>query len=276
MAIADRGMRYSLRALNGLARLELLDRLGVRQPVERLLYNGSKTSVRTAGRVGRAFNGVANRGRPARPSTAPRRDLFDLTPDDEQQMLRDSFRQFATERLRPAAHDADDASAAPAELMAEASELGITMLGVPEELGGVVDERSAVTSVLIGEALAHGDMGLAFAALAPAAVSTALGLWGDGDQQSAYLPAFVGDDVPAAALALLEPRALFDPMHLGTTARRTDAGFTLDGAKSLVPRAADAELFVVAAQLDDQGPALFIVESKTEGVYNEPEPAMGL
>jgi alkylation response protein AidB-like acyl-CoA dehydrogenase len=191
-------------------------------------------------------------------------------------MLRESFKQFAGDRLRPAAHDADAASAAPAELMAEASELGITMLGVPEELGGVVDERSAVTSVLIGEALAHGDMGLAFAALAPAAVSTALGLWGDADQQSAYLPPFVGDDVPAAALALLESRPLFDPMHLETTARRTDAGFTLEGAKALVPRAADCELFVVGARLDDGGPALFIVESKTDGVYTEPEPAMGL
>src|SRR4051794_16295913 len=277
MAIADRGMRYSLRALNGLARLELLDRLGMRQPVERLLYNGSKTSIRTAGRVGRAFNGVATRGRPARPSTAPRRDLFDLTPDDEQQMLRDSFRQFATERLRPAAADADAASAAPAELMAEASELGITMLGVPEDLGGVVDERSAVTSVLIGEALAHGDMGLAVAALAPAAVSTALGLWGDADQQATYLPPFVGDDVPAAALALLEPQPLFDPRRLRPAARRVEGGgFELNGVKSLVPRAAHAELFVIGADLEGSGPALFVVESSTGGVFTEAEPAMGL
>src|SRR4051794_41974180 len=101
MAIADRGMRYSLRALNGLARLELLDRLGVRQPVERLLYNGSKTSVRTAGRVGRAFNGVASRGRPARPPPAPRPDPFDPTPPHQPQMLPDPFPQFPPRRLGP-------------------------------------------------------------------------------------------------------------------------------------------------------------------------------
>ena len=52
------------------------------------------------------------------------------------------------------------------------------MLGVPEELGGVMHEQAAVTSVLIGEALAHGDMGIAYAALAPGAVATAIGLWG--------------------------------------------------------------------------------------------------
>ena len=75
------------------------------------------------------------------------------------------------------------------------------MLGVPEELGGAVEERSAITSTLVTEALAGGDMGIAFATLAPAAVCTALGLWGDADQQATYLPAFTGEDVPAAALA---------------------------------------------------------------------------
>jgi alkylation response protein AidB-like acyl-CoA dehydrogenase len=125
-------------------------------------------------------------------------------------------------------------------------------------------------------ALAHGDLGLAFACLAPAAVSAALGLWGDAEQQARYLPEFVGDDVPAAALALLEPRPLFDPFKLETTARASDGGYVLRGVKSLVPRAAEAELFVVGAQLEDRGPALFIVESATKGVFTEPEPAMGL
>ena len=278
MALQDRGMRLGLRALNGFAGLGVLDRIGMRGQAERFLYRASKTSVQTAGRVGRTFNGKApSRGKPARPSAAQRGDLFDLTPSDEQQMLRDSFSSFASEKLRKAAHAADAESVAPTELMAEGSELGITMLGVPEELGGVVDERSAVTSVLIGEALAHGDMGLAVAVLAPAAVSTALGLWGDADQQSTYLPAFVGDDPPAAAFASLEPRPLFDPLHLETRARRgDDGGFVLDGVKSLVPRAADAELFVVSAELEGKGPALFLVESKTDGVLIEPEPAMGL
>jgi alkylation response protein AidB-like acyl-CoA dehydrogenase len=270
-------MRYGLRFLNGLASMELLDRIGMREPAQRLIYGASKNSVRAAGRAGRTFSAVSKRARPARPASAPRRDLFDLTPSDEQQMLRESFREFAGKKLRPAAQQADADSAAPADLMAEASELGITMLGVPEELGGVVDERSAVTSVLIGEALAHGDMGLAVAALAPAAVSTALGLWGDADQQATYLPPFVGEDVPAAALALLEPQPLFDPRRLRTTARRVEGGgFELNGVKSLVPRAADAELFVIGAELEGTGPALFVVESSTTGVFTEAEPAMGL
>jgi hypothetical protein len=119
-------------------------------------------------------------------------------------------------------------------------------------------------------------MGLAFAALAPAGVATALGLWGDADQQAAYLPPFVGDDVPGAALALLEPHALFDPLELETIAREKNGGYVLSGAKSLVPRGAGAELFVIGAQLEGKGPALFVVESGTGGVTTQPEPAMGL
>src|SRR3954471_11300354 len=277
MALADRGMKIGLRALNGFAGMDVLDRIGMRDRAERFLQGGAKQSVRTAGRAGRTFNTVTKRGKPARPSTAPSRNLFDLTPSDEQQMLRESFAAFAAEKLRPAATAADAESKAPDELMAQSSELGITMLGVPEEVGGAVDERSAVTSVLVAEALPHGARGLAFAALAPAGVATALSLWGDAEQQSTYLPELVGDNPPAAAVATLEPRPLFDPLHLQTTADgATDGGFTLNGVKSLVPRAAEAELFVVSAQVEGDGPGLFLVESKAEGVFTEPEPAMGL
>src|SRR5581483_3301693 len=205
-----------------------------------------------------------------------RSDLFDLTPTDEQQMLAESVRDFAQARLRPAAEKADAECAAAPELLAQANELGLSMVGVPEELGGAVEERSAVTSVLMSEALARGDMGIAVACLAPAGVSTALGLWGDADQQATYLPAFVGDDVPAAALAIQEPRALFDPFKLHTQAKSTDGGYVIEGVKSLVPRAGDGELFVIAAELEGNGPALFIVESKSEGLSVEPEPAMGI
>jgi alkylation response protein AidB-like acyl-CoA dehydrogenase len=119
-------------------------------------------------------------------------------------------------------------------------------------------------------------MGLAVACLAPAAVSTALSLWGDEEQQARYLPEFVGDHIPAAALAILEPRALFDPFKLQTRARPTNGGYVLGGVKSLVPRAVDGELFVVAAELEGRGPALFLVEATAGGISVEPEPAMGI
>lgn len=274
--LAERGMAVGLRALNRLASNPLIDRLGLRDSAERVLHEASKATVRTATRAGRTFAATQKLAKPARQPRARRSDLFDLTPDDEQQMLRESVRDFSLAKLRPAAEAADEACAAPEELLSQANELGLTMVGVPEELGGAVTERSAVTTVLMSEALAQGDMGIAVACLAPAAVSTALSLWGDADQQATYLPEFVGENVPAAALAILEPRPLFNPVELHTRARRAGGGFVLDGVKSLVPRASDAELFVIAAQLENEGPALFVIEPGGEGLSVEPEPAMGL
>ena len=140
----------------------------------------------------------------------------------------------------------------------------------------MMHEQAAVTTVLIGEALAHGDMGIAYAALAPGAVATAIGHWGTAEQEATYLPAFTGEDTPAAALAILEPRPLFDPLKLETKARKDGEDWVLSGAKSLVARPGECELFVVAAEAEDLGPALFVIESGTTGLSTEPEPAMGL
>jgi alkylation response protein AidB-like acyl-CoA dehydrogenase len=274
--LAERGMAAGLRALNWLAASDLLDRLGLREPTERFLSGASKTTARTAARAGRTFAAAQRLSRPARQPKKPSTDLFDLEPDDEQQMLRDSVREFGLDRLRKAAELADAECATPPELLGQANELGLSMVGVPEELGGAVEQRSAVTSVLMSEALAQGDMGIAVACLAPAGVSTALSLWGDVDQQSTYLPEFVSENVPSAALAMLEPRALFDPFVMRTRARKAGGGYTLNGIKSLIPRASDGEVFIVAAELEGTGPALFIAESKTDGISVEPEPAMGV
>jgi hypothetical protein len=103
-----------------------------------------------------------------------------------------------------------------------------------------------------------------------------LGLWGDGEQQAAYLPAFAGDSPPAAAIAITEPRVIGDPFALQTRARRTpDGDFILDGAKALVPLAAEAELLVVGAELDGR-PSLFLVEPGAAGLSVAPDPGMGI
>jgi alkylation response protein AidB-like acyl-CoA dehydrogenase len=275
--LAERGVAWGLQAVNAFASSDLLDRLGIRETAEKLLFSGTKQSVRAAGAAGRAFKATTQLTSPQRqPKASKPKELFDLTPTDEQKMLAESVRDFALERVRKAAHDADAAAATPQALLDQANELGLAMVGVPESLGGVVEERSAVTAVLLAEALAQGDLGIAVAALAPAGVATALSLWGDADQQATYLPEFVGDNPPAAAVAVTEPQALFDPLKLKTTATKTTEGYTLNGVKALVPRAADDELFIIAADLDGQGPALFIVESKTKGLSTTPEPAMGL
>jgi len=259
-------------ALNRVA--PVADRLGLKKQVDRALYQATKTGFQAAGAATRTFTAARRLGSAKRLPPVPSTGVFDLTPTEEQRLIVETVREFATERLRPAAAAADDKCEPDQSLLDTAASLGITLLGVPEELGGVATESSTVTNVLVAEALATGDMGLALACLAPAGVANALVLWGNEEQQATYLPAFTGDDVPAAALAIQEPRPLFDPFSLRTKAYRVAGGFRLTGVKSLVPRASAAELFVVAADVEGRGPALFIVESSS--VTIESEPAMGL
>jgi alkylation response protein AidB-like acyl-CoA dehydrogenase len=262
--------------LNRLAQSRAIDRLGLRKQTERVVFEATKTGFRTAGALTRSFTAASKLAQPARLPAARRSERFDLTPTEDQQMVVEVVKEFAAEVLRPAAAVADGACTTDAKVLAQSAELGLSLIEVPEELGGIVTERSAMTGILVAEAMAHGDMGQAVACLAPAAVSTAISLWGDEAQQATYLPAFTGSSVPAAALAILEPRPLFDPFSLKTRATRQRTGNLLNGVKSLVPRGAEAELFVIAAQLEDQGPALFLVESEHPGLVIEAEPSMGL
>ncbi|MBY0288649.1 MAG: acyl-CoA dehydrogenase family protein [Mycobacteriaceae bacterium] len=254
---------------------EFLDRYNLREPLNGGLKYGVKQVFSVAGAASRQFKRASGaQGGPARLKKSGS-DYFDLTPDDEQKMIVDTVGEFAEEVMRPSARDADETATYPPDLVAKAAELGVTAINVPEDFDGIAAHRAAVTNVLVAEALAYGDMGLALPILAPAGVASALTNWGSADQQATYLKEFAGENVPQACVAISEPRPLFDPTALKTTAVRTPSGYRLDGVKSLVPAAANAELFIVAAQLNGK-PALFIVESSSQGVSVKADPSMGI
>jgi alkylation response protein AidB-like acyl-CoA dehydrogenase len=271
---------YLVAGLSRLAQADLLDRLGIRKQAEQTVFTVTSGGFKAVTVASRQFSRKgSSKKQGVRPPGVSAPGTFDLTPTEDEQMLVDVVTEFAEEVVRPAAADANEACAAPAELLEASLEIGLPILGVPEALGGISEERSAMAGTLVAEALGKGDMGLAVATLAPGSVATAIGLWGTDQQQQTYLPAFTGDRkgemVPAAALALAEPAVLFDALTPSTTATRTDDGFVLDGLKSLVPRGAEAELFVVGAMLDDM-PALFLIESSTPGLTIEADPSMGV
>lgn len=269
------GVDIAIALITPLVGQEFLDKYQLRDPLNRALRYGTKTIFSTAATTSRQFKRVQNlRTGPTRLKSSGK-DYFDLTPDDEQKMIVETLDEFAEEVLRPAAHDADEAATHPQDLIAKAAELGITAINIPEDFDGIAAHRSSVTNVLVAEALAYGDMGLALPLLAPGGVASALTHWGSADQQATYLPEFAGENVPQACVAIAEPQPLFDPTRLKTTAVRTPSGYRLDGVKSLVPAAADAELFIVGAQLDGK-PALFIVESSAKGLTVKADPSMGL
>lgn len=267
---------YAVAALSRLAQSDVLDRIGLRKQAEQVVFTTTRSGFKTVTSASRTFARSGRADAPgARPADTPRPGVFDLTPTEDEQMLVDVVTELAEEVLRPAAAEADDACAVPEPVLKAGLELGLPLLGVPEALGGISEERSAMAGTLVAEALAKGDLGLAVASLAPGAVATALGLWGTEEQQQTYLPAFTEADVPAAALAIAEPTVLFDALSPATTAVRSDGRLLLNGVKSAVARGAEAELFVVGAQLDGQ-PVLVLVESGTPGLEVVADPGMGV
>lgn len=258
---------------------ELLDKYNLRDPFNRGLRYGVRTAFSAAGATTRQFKRVQGIGKaPTRLASSRSEkasDYFDLTPDDDQKMIVETVKEFAEEILRPAAYDADDAAQYPADLLTKAAELGVTAINIPEDFDGIAEHRSTITNALVAEALAYGDMGLALPILAPGGVASALTHWGSADQQATYLREFAGENVPQACVAIAEPHALFDPTSLRTTAVRTPSGYRLDGVKSLVPAAANAEVFIIAAQFNGR-PSLFLVEAASEGLTVKADPSMGI
>ncbi|MCH8496936.1 MAG: acyl-CoA dehydrogenase family protein [Marinobacter sp.] len=266
----------ALSAMNRLAGAPWLDRFGLRNTVERAAYHGTRSGFKTLSVANREFKRVKDLlPRQKLPNRAPK-DLFDLNLDEDQQLIVDSLKRLAMDALRPAAAKADEEGVMPEDVRAAAAELGLALYAVPEAFGGVAEHLSPVTSVLIAEQLAWGDMGLATALLAPFSVAQAITQWGTAEQQNRYLPAFCEEQPPVATIAIDEPHPLFDPDKLQTTATRTEHGYTLSGAKNGVVLAAEADLFLIAANLRGEGPRIFIVERGTAGLSCGAEPTMGL
>jgi alkylation response protein AidB-like acyl-CoA dehydrogenase len=200
---------------------------------------------------------------------------FKLT--DEQEVVREAMHEFAEQEMRPIAREADEESKVPESFLAQSWELGLVSTQLPEEFGGGGEERSPITNAIVLEELAWGDATLALAALAPAGFAFAIADSGTEEQRRSYLPLFCGDAYHAAALAVNEPGALFDPRTPRTVAEpRGQGGFVLTGAKCLVPLADRASDFLVVAR-HGAGLDAFVVPRDAEGLrISAPEKNLGL
>ncbi len=92
--------------------------------------------------------------------------MYSFEPTEEQKMLVDTVARYATNNLRPAAHDADEENQLPPNLIKKGWELGVLQASTPETYGGF-GEHSSVTGVLATEELAYGDLAGALAVMAP-------------------------------------------------------------------------------------------------------------
>lgn len=249
----------------------LVQKYGLAKPAQKIAYISTKKGFELAKKGLAKKSQLQQNKTKALPAPAP---LFDLTLSDEQQMIRDSVMSYAQNSLRPMALEADENTNLPENLFADAQELGLNYFAIPESLGGA-GQLSPMTSALVAEDLAWGDLSLAFAILSSTSVVNTLSRWGNEQQQTCWLGKFCGEDIFNAAIAVQEAQPLFNSQLLTTKAKKNKKGYLISGIKSLVPLAGKADLYLVAAEFKGQN-QLFIVPGASKGVSFKPSPAMGL
>lgn len=184
--------------------------------------------------------------------------MADFTLDEDQQQIQDMMRKFARNELRSIAAECDENAKFPDDLLNKTWELGLTMNSVPEEFGGFDLGRSAVTSAIIAEELAWGDVSLAMAAMSPLLMMTPILEFGTDEQKAEWLPKFTGETFYPATAALMEPRIGFSPFKLETTVSEDGDDLIINGKKCMVPMADRAEqLLVYAVKEGGRGPEDF-------------------
>lgn len=195
---------------------------------------------------------------------------MDFSWTEDQLALRRSVVEFARHELNDDIITRDHAGQFSAESWSKCARFGIHGLPFPEEFGGT--GLDALTTMLAMEALGLGcrDGGLIFAINAQMwAVQSPLLRFGSEEQKARYLPRLIGGEI-VAAHAMSEPGTGSDSFAMSTRAERQGDGYVINGAKTFVTNAPNADLFLVFATLDKRrgfmGITAFLVDKGTPGL----------
>ncbi|RQR59755.1 acyl-CoA dehydrogenase [Burkholderia sp. Bp9002] len=198
---------------------------------------------------------------------------------EDQRMIRDAARAFATEVLAPQAAQWDRDAHLPDEVVAQLGELGLLGMIVPQELGGSYTDY--VAYALAMEEIAAGDAACATMMSVHNSVGCGpiLG-FGTAAQKDRWLAEMAAGRT-IGAFCLTEPQAGSEAHNLRTRAELRDGKWVLNGAKQFVTNGQRAGLAIVFAITDPEagkrGISAFLVPTDTPGfVVGKPEKKMGI
>jgi alkylation response protein AidB-like acyl-CoA dehydrogenase len=158
---------------------------------------------------------------------------FDLTP--EQELVRDTVRAFARERVAPVAEELDRESRFPYELIAELGELGLMGIPIEEAYGG--GGGDTVSYAIAVEELTRIDSSVAITVAAHTSLGTMpISLFGSEEQKQEWLPSLASGK-RLAAFGLTEPDAGSDAGATRTSADLTDGAWVINGSKMFITNA---------------------------------------
>jgi glutaryl-CoA dehydrogenase len=212
---------------------------------------------------------------PVQPGSANPRDFLNVDSllDDEERLIRDTVRQFVSDRVLPKIAEWFEAGRFPVELIGEMGAMGL--LGM--NLDGY--ECAGTSNVAYGLActeLEYGDSGIrSFVSVQGSLSMFPVWAYGSEEQKQRWLPPMAAGET-VGCFGLTEADAGSDPSSMHTAARRDGTDWVLNGSKMWITNGHIADMAVVWAQTE-KGIRGFIVPIGTAGfTVNEVKHKMSL
>ena len=193
---------------------------------------------------------------------------MDFRPNDEQEILRRTVREFAEAEMRPHVLEWDEAQHFPMDLLPKLAALGLMGITFDERYGG--SAMSAVDYCICIEELARVDPAIALSVAAHNGLCAShLNMFGSEAQKAQYLPRLVKGEM-LGAWGLTEAGAGSDAAAMQTRAVRQGECWVLNGAKAFITHGAIGGVIVVMAVTDrtkgHRGISAFVLEHGTPGM----------
>jgi isovaleryl-CoA dehydrogenase len=188
---------------------------------------------------------------------------FDLGENAE--MIRESTRRFASDKIAPIAAEIDAKDAFPRALWPQMGELGLHGITVEEEFGGL--GLGYLEHVVAQEevARASASVGLSYGAHSNLCVNQ-IRRWANEEQKRKYLPKLISGE-HVGALAMSEAGAGSDVVSMKLRAEKSGNGFRLNGTKFWITNGEFADTLVVYAKTGEgsRGITTFLIEKGMDG-----------
>ncbi|WCP68854.1 acyl-CoA dehydrogenase family protein [Vibrio tubiashii] len=201
---------------------------------------------------------------------------MDFELNEDQRAFTDTAMQFAREKLAPNAAEWDEQQIFPKEVLREAGELGFLSLYTPEEQGGL--GLSRLDASIIFEQLAMGCTSTTAFMTIHNMVTWMVGSFASDKVKQDICPKLITGEW-LGSYCLTEPNAGSDAASLTTTAKLTEDGYVINGAKVFISGAGETDVLVVMARTGSEGAkgvSAFVVPANIEGIgYGRKEPKMG-
>ncbi len=185
---------------------------------------------------------------------------------EEEQLLRQSVRDWAETRLQPLVREMDETAHFDAGLLRDFFQQGWMAVQLPEAYGG--SAGTFFDAVLVVEELSRVDASAGVVVdVQNTLVNNALLRWANEDQKKKYLPRMASEWLGAYALS--EPASGSDAFAMQTRAEKSAGGFRLNGRKLWITNGQEANLFVLFANANPEagyrGITGFLIERDFKG-----------